>query len=346
MDNENNAKLEVETVDYGLTAALSMGAMLSIEKSEEFEEIVSRSIDREIVKPVIAEIRARREKLRVKHVLASFLAFVVLGLFAYCLFPRIPTTRVDDAWGELNVSPLHYETEDSLRKSINLMLSSPPPTRRKMSKGERECVFKYRTVNVRKTPSDYLKDFDGYIGMLSCLANQYEDVELKECFVEGVLSSFPRDETSIGLECYVMEVKRKGDSRCIDRYDRVSQSLDCCDDVLAALQGHKDDTKKVLSVKLQKAQLLMYRWILENVKKSNGGPVKSFPDDKDDLGVADRELAVKIIHEEDVWKVPEGKELYNQCIDILINDSSLSNWIYFGGENYYRHQTLWNRRFK
>ena len=348
-EGQENAVPAVVSGDRGLDSILGKGSPVSIE-DDKFSLVVSRSIDSEIVDPILAEIKAKREKLKIRHVIASVVCFSILGLIAYYFFPRVPTTPVAGAWDELNVKSEPYETEatliGSLRQLVN-MEPSPNPKQR-MSQEQRTIADKYRKKNVRKVHSDYMKDVDKYLTLFSDLVRCYEDVELKEYYIEGVLKSFPWDENGIGLRRYANEIKKEGDKRYLDRAKWIERALDWCDIILESLKDDDAEVpnldKKRLCVKLQKAQLLMYKWLVENVKTKKGGKVKYFPDDKGDTGVDAREEAVRIIRE-GVSAVPEGRKLYNQCIEVLVNDSSWLNSIYFGGEKW-SNKGLGDQRYK
>ena len=347
-EEQKNAVPIVLSGDYGLDGILGKGTPVSIQ-DDKFGLVVSRSIDPEIVDPIIAEIKAKREKLKVKHIIACVVCFAMLGVVAYGLFPRARITPVADAWDVLNVNPEPYETEKSLSDSLIAAVNAPclQDSKSGMSREQRMNAFKYRTMNIMKIPSVYMAGFDQYITNIYRLANRYEDMELKECYIEGVLKSFPWDETSIGLVRYANEIKQQGDAQYQKRYIQLPQAIIWCDDILKSLYDDEGAGagKKKLSVKLQKAQLYMYVWLVENVKNKKGARVEYFPDDKGDTGVYAREEAVRIIRE-GVWTVPEGKELHDQCIDVLITDSSKCNFIYFGGKKWWSHKRLWDQRYK
>lgn len=349
-EGQENAVPAVVSGDRGLDSILGKGSPVSIE-DDKFGLVVSRSIDPEIVDPILAEIKAKREKLKIRHVIASVVCFAILGLIAYALFPRVLTTPVADAWDELNVKPEPYETEETLIGSLRQLgnIATSPTSKKRMSQEQRTTAFKYRTMNVGKVHSDYMKGFDNYLSLFSRLIHHYGDMELKECYIEGVLKSFPWDENGIGLRRYANEIKKDGDKRYLDRAEWIGWARYWCDSILESLQDADAEVpnlnKKRLCVKLQKAQLLMYQWLVENVKSKQGGRVEYFPDDKGDAGVDAREEAVRIIRE-DVWTVPEGRELYNQCIEVLINDSSWRNFIYFDGKKWWSHKSLWDQRYK
>lgn len=196
----------------------------------------------------------------------------------------------------------------------------------------------------RKNFSAYERGCKKYLTTIEALMGKYEDFGLREVFIEGVLASFPRDGKDIGLKKYADRIKTDGDGE----YEIKGQWLDLaiagCDDILRTLDGDKDNkikkrSVKDMSVKLQKAELLMFRWLVKNARESKGGRVGSFPDDKGNLGVADREAALELIQKE-LWKVPEARVLVNQCEAVLLEDSSGLNWIYFHGKNFFIHANL------
>jgi len=320
---------------------------------EEFCSVIARSVAPEVVGPVIAEIRAKREKLKIKHVIVYFVCFSIIGLMVYCLFPSLRPPSVADAWDELNVNPESYETEktliDSLTTEGNASSLSTLTGKKKMSRERRTNALKYRTMNMVKNSSDYLAGHEKYIAVFHRLASQYEDIELKECYAEGVLKSFPWDESGVGLSCYAREIKNRGDPKYKDRERQIVLAKEWCDDMLNSLHNGKgnvkNNEKKMSCVKLQKAQLLMYRWLVANLEKSRDGKVKCFPDDRGDPGVNYREEAIKIINES-LENTKEGRELYNQCVGVLIEDSSWGNVIFFDGEHYFWHKKLLDKRYK
>ena len=322
--------------------ALPVGPLVSIEKGPEFSEIVSRSVDREIVDPVVAEIKARRQPLKLRHVLLCLLFVASLCWIAFCLFPCIRTVDTANAWDDMTIGLSSYETEDAVRISTQALAES---RRQKLTDRDLATVFKYRTANVSKIHSDYLRGAEDYLKTLEKLAKAYGGLELKECYIEGVLKALPEE----GLREYADTIKIKGDAEWKVRLDRVGQAIPWCDDVLEHLQKGKGNEKKTSSVKLQKVHLLLYRWLLKNVEKSKGERVRSFPDNQGDLGVEDREQAVKIIHDEGIHAVSDGKVsgrlLYNWCIEILVSNSSIVNRIYFRGAYKFFHKGFLNERY-
>lgn len=213
----------------------------------------------------------------------------------------------------------------------------------------KNSVLKLRTKLIeesRKNFSAYERGCKKYLTTIEALMGKYEDFELKEIFIEGVLASFPRDGKEIGLKKYADRIKTSGDGEHEIRARRLDLAIAGCDDILRILDDDKDNkiikrSEKETSVKLQKAELLMFRWLVKNVNSSKGGRVGRFPDNRGDLGVSDREDAIDLIYN-DLWKVPEAQALVNQCGAVLREGSSGLNKIYFHRDTFYFHESLAN----
>lgn len=211
----------------------------------------------------------------------------------------------------------------------------------------KNSVLKLRTKLIeesRKNFSAYERDCKKFLETIEELMGKYEDFELKEIFIEGVLASFPRDGIAIGLKRYADRIKESGDGEYEIRRRRLDQAIAGCDDILRTLDGDKDNkikkrSEKETSVKLQKAELLMFLWLVKNVERHKGGRVGGFPDDNGDLGVSDREMALELVGKE-LWKVSEAQALVNQCVKVLKDDSWRFNWIYFHGKSRFCHDSL------
>jgi len=348
---ENAAVQHVMPIGRDLKDIFSKGQELSVEHAN-FSSVLEKSIDHEIVGPVIEEIKAKRKKLKIKHVIVYFIGFAVFGLIAHVFFPRPPQPKVvDDAWSELNVNSKHYETEQSLIDSVGKRGQSSMESIEKMSVEKRICFLKYRTKNIGKSYSDYMKGYKVYIDNLDEWVSNYEDLELKVCYVEGVLKSFPLGGDEIGLMSYATKIREDGDGLYADREQQLEKAIACCDDILGSLRD--DKVKKRKCAQLQKAQLWMYRWLVENVKKHQGKKVEYILDDKADPGVNFREKAIQMIEQDkELQNVGKCKVLWNQCIDILLQNED-KNWfkaktnrIYFNRETYYRKGSLVSQKDK
>ena len=218
-----------------------------------------------------------------------------------------------------------------------------------LPKEKKDAVLKLRTMLYDKSRNDYSeyeKSCPRYLEMIEKLMGKYDDFELKEIFAEGVLASFPRDGKEIGLKKYADRIKTSGDGEHEIRARRLDLAIAGCDDILRILDDDKDNkirkrSEKETSVKLQKAELLMFRWLVKNVNSSKGGRVGRFPDDMGDLGVSDREDAIDLIYN-DLWKVPEAQALVNQCGAVLRENSSWHNKIYFHRVIFFFHESLAN----
>ena len=80
-EGQENAVPAVVSGDRGLDSILGKGSPVSIE-DDKFGLVVSRSIDPEIVDPILAEIKAKREKLKIRHVILNS----SVGLFSDAAF--------------------------------------------------------------------------------------------------------------------------------------------------------------------------------------------------------------------------------------------------------------------
>ena len=211
----------------------------------------------------------------------------------------------------------------------------------------KNSVLKLRTKLIeesRKNFFAYERGCKKYLTTIEALMGKYEDFELKEIFIEGVLASFPRDGKEIGLKKYADRIKTDGDGEYEIKGRWLDLAIAGCDDILRTLDGDKDNKikktpEKEMSVKLQKAELLMFHWLVKNARKSKGGRVRNIPDDNGDLGVSDREMALELIQKE-LWKVPEARALVNQCVKVLKDDSWRLNCIYFHGKSRFFHDSL------
>lgn len=331
-DGQKCAVAEVETGDVstqlgGFGGVLVGDKMLSIADSpEDLAAVISRSNKSELVKAAIAEIRSKRTPLTVKQWSGYLTLFaMVLGLGAF-LWPKpyLPPTVSDDT-SDITLWPERYETKEVLESKLS-------------GSAWESSLKKLRTIMIEHTDTNsYRRDYTNYLGAIQEVRNEHPGEQLpKRCYVEAVLRCLNGSE-KIGLKTYAEKLKKEGDKEYLGKKVWISRAIECCNEME---RGQNPKTKlsedRLINVKFQRAQLLMFQWLVrnaENCKAKGKGNVSRFPDDEGGLGVSDREEAIDIIARAKK-KADGAEELVGQCVRILTDDWDWGflNRAYFNGK--------------
>lgn len=206
---------------------------------------------------------------------------------------------------------------------------------------EGKALKEMHDLKMNESFEEYSKGHDEYLKTIQNLIEKKSESRRIKWFYIGAVLKFLNGPAVVGLGNYAKTLKESGDGKYKDKKSQIDKAISYCDELLKYLANNneaKNRENRKIDLKFQKAELLMYRWLVINAEYQKGEKVGGFPDDKGDRGVDDREEAVRILAV-DAWKHVNARELVKQCVNILISDSGWGR-VYFNGDYYYFDESL------
>lgn len=308
----------------------SGGNKLSVmDNPREFSEVILKSppASSKIVKAVIEEIRSEETPLTKKQWLAFSSLFCLIFFIGIMLWPSRPTP-VDDNMPDIKVKITKGETEEYLYDELGGNL---------LKDEEWEVALKKLRLLVvdRKDVVKYKEDYNKYYSKLCEWGPKHPESRLIKRFIVEAVLKYMNGSQLVGIETYARHLKNFGDKEYDTKDKHLNKAIDCCNEILNKMCDDDDRVR----YSFQKAELLMYKWLVLNAQTTNGQKIKKIPDDAGDKGVWEREEALRIIRES-ALNAKNARELVRQCIRILIDNSSTCNRIRFNNDVFIRHTAL------